>query len=468
MKKTILKFKDVDTQPAKMSADAPQCVRRAVGFVELKNLLPLFDNASLASNPRRAKKNRVVTDILNTLNNTPELFHYKSKGILISSSDVEPLDRGRFRIGFAHSTTDGILDGGHNMFAIGHFVLSGILSGRDLSKIRDWDELKAAWDEHADDIKSLQDDLDEIYVAVELLFPADPTSETKTAFELALFEISQARNNNAQVTDEAFQNHLGFYEPIKHALPEDLSRRVEWKPGEVEDESGAVISPKDIVALAWIPLNALNSRGLLPEDISVSPQNIYRNKGECSEKFGRLMRREDVTTPAGGKDGQTRRLIHKGIESALDTLGKIPGLVDMIYEEFPSAYNSGGYNFGRRKQVKMYKPEELKALKAAGKDHSGYTATRPTTPFFGRSSKKMVHKYPEAFIVPFVTSLSAFMEISNGKIRWKTSDVEAAVYEKLKKAAPLFDSMLEAHNWDPQALAKNQAVHRFAAQLMSM
>ena len=141
---------------------------------------------------------------------------------------------------------------------------------------------------------------------------------------------------------------------------------------------------------------------------------------------------------------------------------------DSIYEEFPSAYNAGGYNFGRRKQVKMYNPDEMKALKAAGKDHTGYTATKPATPFFGRSPKKMVHKYPEAFIMPFVTALHVFMEIKEGRIKWVDGDIKAIVLEKLKTAAPLYDSMLEAHNWDPQALAKNQSVHRFVAQLLKM
>ncbi len=35
---------------------------------------------------------------------------------------------------------------------------------------------------------------------------------------------------------------------------------------------------------AWIPLNALNEAGAMPKNISVSPQNTYRNKGECSLK----------------------------------------------------------------------------------------------------------------------------------------------------------------------------------------
>src|SRR6185503_14687733 len=117
----------------------------------------------------------------------------------------------------------------------------------------------------------------------------------------AAFDISQARNANTEVKPEAFQNKLGLYDVLKEALPAELSHRVEWKPGVVEEHDAKPISVRDIVALAWIPLNLANEHKLLPIDISVLPQNIYRNKGECSDKFGILMAHDDVTEPIGGQ-----------------------------------------------------------------------------------------------------------------------------------------------------------------------
>ena len=238
---------------------------------------------------------------------------------------------------------------------------------------------------------------------------------------------------------------------------------MEWKPGVVEKEDTKPISVRDIVALAWIPLNLANDNKLLPVDISVLPQNIYRNKGECSDKFNVLMNHDDVTQPIGGKAGQTRQLTHKAVESCLKIAADIPRLVDLIYEQFPQMYNRGGYRFGRRTVVKMYKPDEIKKLKAAGKDASAYTSMRPVTPYFQRMSRTLVYKYPEALILPFVTGLSALMKIENGLVVWASDDIDATVLEKLEKAAPLFDGQLDAYDWDPQRLAKSPSSHKQAA-----
>ena len=262
---------------------------------------------------------------------------------------------------------------------------------------------------------------------------------------------------------EAFQNKLGFYDILKEALPEELSRRVEWKPGVVEASDAKPISVRDIVALSWIPLNFANEHKLLPLDISVLPQNIYRNKGECSDKFNTLMMLESVTEPIGGKAGQARQLTHKTVESCLRISADIPRLFDLIYERFPRLYNNGGYRFGRRTVVKMYDPERIKELKAEGKDVSGYTAIRPVTPFFQRMSTDLIYKYPDALIIPFVTGLSSMMAVENGEVVWSVGDIDTTVLEKLEKAAPLFDGQLDAYDWDPQRLAKSPSSHKQAA-----
>ena len=330
---------------------------------------------------------------------------------------------------------------------------------KDLKRIRDWEQFDAAWKQHGDAVKALDTPFG-IEVAVELLFPTSKNEEVQEDFDQASFEISQARNANTEVKTEAFQNKLGFYDVLKAALPPELSVRVEWKPGLIDAEDGAPpISVRDVVALAWIPLNVANGAGLLPIDISVLPQNIYRNKGECSDKFNMLMQQDEVTEPIGGKAGQQRRLVHHGVESCLKLAGDIPRLMDLIYEHFPHAYNDGGFKIGKRNEVKMYNPEKVKELKAANKDITGYTATRPVTPFFRRTNAKMIHKYPEAFIIPFVTALSALMKVKGGRVVWAVDDIDATVLKKLAKAAPLFDGQLDAYNWDPQKLAKAPSSH---------
>ncbi len=468
MKSLTIRFNDVAVQPHKELGS--NSIKRAVGYLPENQLFGLFAVSALAPNPRRATRNSIVNGILASLtDDTPELFKFKSKGILLCSHSVSELERKRFRVNLGRDFVDGVLDGGHNLFAIGLHFLEPVMPEKEHRKIKRWPDLEKAWEMYSEEVEMLLDDFD-IEIPVELLYPTSSKDTDLIEFDQAVFDISQARNANAQVKEEAFQNKLGYYDELRDLLDPELAARVEWKSGEIEDpDAGPVISVRDIVALTWIPLNFASQNKLLPIEISVSPQNIYRNKGECSDKFGQLMSRDDVTEAVGGKAGQVRQLKHEAIASCLKVATDIPDIMDIIYEEFPTCYNSNGKNnFGRRKQVQMFDPEKIKLLKAQGKDISGYTATRPVTPFYRRHSAKMVHRYPEAFIIPFVTGLHSLMKVENGKVVWAVDDIRATVCEKLKKAAPLFDSMLDAYNWDPQSLAKSSAVHDFAAQLYGL
>jgi len=458
MSSFILKFSHVSVQP---SGDE-NSIRRAVGFVNIGQLLPILDSKALAPNPRSAKRNAIIEGILGTLNDTPELFRFKSKGLLISSHRVEELQRNRFRVVFEKEFVDGVLDGGHNLFAIGLFVLAQVVGDKEAKRIKTWEQLDQVWATHRKDIEGLEFDAEDL-VSVELLYPGSNSEADQEAFDRAAFDISQARNANTEVKTEAFQNKLGFYDVLKDALPKELSQRVEWKPGVVEQAEAKPIPVRDVVALAWIPLNLANDRRLLPIDISVLPQNIYRNKAECSEKFKTLMEHPEVTEPIGGQAGQARQLKNPTVESCLRIAGDLPRLYDLIYEKFPRFYNDGTHRFGRRNVVKMYNPERLKQLKSEDKDASGYTGIRPVTPFFQRTSNDMKWKYPDALIIPFVTGLSALMTVEDGQIVWATEDIDKRVVEQLEKAAPLFEGQLDAYDWDPQRLAKNPSSHKQAA-----
>lgn len=460
----ILKFKDVAVQPSHPD-DSP--VKRAVGFAGIDQALPLLDSGVLAPNPRAAKRNNVVKGILASLNEDPQLFRYKSKGLLISSHAVEPLERKRFRVDLSKPFVDGTLDGGHNLLAIGLHLLSAVMvddggaPSREWKRIADWEQFDAAWAEYKDQVEELvRSDAFPIDIAIELIFPSGNDADTMEAFDDAAFVISQARNTNTQVADEAFQNKLGFYEPLRANLPKELARRIEWKPGMVEDRDAKPIKVRDVIALAWIPLNVASEHKLLPLDISVSPQNIYRNKGECSEKFGELMRHDAVTEAKGGRAGAERVLINPAVESALQIAAELPRLMDDIYEAFPTLYNENGKrNFGRRKVVKMYAPDRIKELRKAGRSADDYTATKPQTPFFGESTPRMVHKYPEAFIYPILTALAALMKVEGGKVVWAVDNPRKSVMDKLAKIAPLYDGQLEAYQWDPQKIAKAASSH---------
>lgn len=458
----ILKFDDVAVQP---SNNTNHLIQRAVGFVSLKALLPILDSKSLAPNPRSAKRNSTIAGIIGSLQDTPDLFRYKSKGLLVSSHKVDVLERNRFRISFEKDFVDGVLDGGHNLFAIAVFLLSAVMDEKELNRIKNWEQLDSAWSEFSPLLDDIE--IENIQVAVELLFPASKSSEALSEFDQAVFDISQARNANTAVKTESFQNKLGLYDPLKNGLPAEISKRTEWKQGVIEAPQGKPISPRDIVALCWIPLNVASHAGLLPDTGKkpkwlVTPQTIYNNKGDCSARYNALMMEDDVTEPVGGKAGQVRMVKNEAVASCLEIACDLPRLVDLVYENFPRLYNAGGFRFGSRSVVKNYDPSKVKQLKAEKKDTTGYTSVKPVTPYFRRTSSAMKYKYPEGLIIPFITGLSALMEVKGGKVVWITDDIDSLVLEKLAKAAPLFDGQLDAYNWDPQRLAKSPSSHKQA------
>ncbi|HEV7880805.1 hypothetical protein [Bradyrhizobium sp.] len=145
--KIIIRFALVAEQPNSRDEDRLSHVsaensiagiKRYTGFVRGRDLYPLFDHASLEANPRAAKTGNVTDDILESLRKTPELFPLKSKGILLGTSTYEALQRNRFELKFDDPASEGILDGGHNMLAIGIHMLSEVLDDGELEKITLW------------------------------------------------------------------------------------------------------------------------------------------------------------------------------------------------------------------------------------------------------------------------------------------------------------------------------------------
>jgi len=203
----------------------------------------------------------------------------------------------------------------------------------------------------------------------------------------------------------------------------------------------------------WIPLNKANEAGLLPLDISVTPQNIYRNKGECSKQFDKLMLNEGVSAPIAG-EGPTHELHNDTVKSCFDVLAELPALYDQIYEDFPEAYNANNYRFGSSAIVKIYDPVK----RETAKDKTAYVATRPTTHFLNRP---VIYRYPDGLIMPLVYGLKGLLEVDEDRIVWAT---EPRMFLKryLKDIAGAYRLVLDMARFDPQKLAKNQASHEFA------
>lgn len=458
--KLIIRFALVAEQPSakdeeRLSPNADEDsiagIKRYTGFVRGRDLYPLFDHVSLEANPRAAKVGNVTTGIIESLSGTPELFPFKSKGILIGTSTYEALQRNRFELDFANPESEGILDGGHNMLAIGIHMLTAVASDREIARISLWEEMKDLWDERRDELEEVKDRFD-FLVPVELLVPSDPEDiHAVQKFEMSVLDICAARNNNAQLTQETKSNKLGFYTEIRERLDPAIASRVEWKSNEWESSEARPIKVRDLLALAWIPLNRANEADLLPLNISVTPQNIYRNKGECSKQFDKLMMHPAVSEP---RDGPAHELINGTVASCFDILADLPKLYDKIYADFPHAYNANGYRFGAHTIVKMYDPPR----RAAAKDKSVYVVAQPLTHFL---SQPVEYRYPDGLIMPLVYGLKGLMKIDDNSVVWSTDPFKFLdLY--FREIAGAYRLVLDMARFDPQKLSKNQASHEFA------
>jgi hypothetical protein len=427
--KLIIRFEQVSEQ-----SDGP--VRRIVGFVRAKNMLQLFDAADLEANPREAKSGAVTDDIIDSIRDTPDTFPFKTKGVLVGASNYASLERKRYELSFENTKIEGILDGGHNMLAIGtHVVAKAINDDRLLKKIKRWDDLKAAWSEHRAEIDTLRKAAGEeqkgpldFLVPVEILVPADIDDPAMVDhFNRSLLDICAARNNNVELTLETKANKKGYYEYLRKALPQSVANKVEWKTND-----GGEIKVRDLIALAWIPLSVIE----LPIDIKIPPQNTYRNKGELAKHFDTLMSHETVSKGADGD--YTQELHNAAVHSALILAGQLPALYDKIYREFPDAYNGDREGrFGGLAVVKMAKDMR----------------STPTTHFTGA---EVDYAYPDGLIMPLVYGLKALMTLdARGHVIWRQDPVKF-LDKHLDTIVRKYRVVLDAFRADPQKVGKNE------------
>lgn len=415
-------------------------VRRIVGFVKARNMLALFDAADLEANPRSAKAGPVTDAIIDSIVETPETFPFKTKGVLVGASNYEKLERNRYELRFENVRIEGILDGGHNMLAIGTQILR-LATGNAKLRLARWPDFKSSWEKNRDLVATLRASTVEdagngpldFLVPLEILVPSDlEDPSVMNDFTSSLLDICAARNNNVELKLETKANQKGFYEEFRKFLPPAISERVEWKTND-----GGDIKVRDLIALAWIPLSLVD----LPVDEegrqieAPVPQNIYRNKGECVKLFDRLMSSAAVSKQTGG---EYRHELHNSqVGSALEIAAQIPALYDRIYRMFPEAYNDGTGRFGGLTVVKQAKDMRSK----------------PTTHF---TEAAVNYSYPDGLIMPLVYGLKRLIEKTpDGKLGWCIPP-EEFLDEYLQSIVKKYRVIMDAFRADPQKIGKNE------------
>lgn len=434
----IVRFDHVDTRDI-------YDINSLHGTVPASSMIPLIDNADLTANPREAKLGKVTADIAESIKDSPELFHFKTKGLLVSCGSCTPLERKRFKLTLNDPDFEGILDGGHNLLSIACYILEIALEKTAFHTAmrgkRRWDEIKPVWDENRDKIDEIKTEMN-FLVPVEILYPKDGVQGLDN-FENSILEIAQARNNNAELTMETKANKKGLYDAIKKSLDPNVKDQVEWKTND-----GGRIRARDIIALALIPLSRIKEP--LPGLSDFRPVSLYRNKGACIANFDKLMTSDKVTTKL---KGDIRELNHKGVESALGLLKDIPRLVDLITKEMPDAYNAVSPGFGRITAVKLYDENKI------GTNPSKYLRKPPKTKYY---QSELIYDVPEGFVYPILWGLSELMEYKDGLVVWR-EDPFTFLDKNLVNIMKVFQGIISLSNFDPQSVAKVSASYELVS-----
>lgn len=407
-------------------------INKIVSSISPATLIRLVKNANNRINPRTATANPITKAIYETLDKSPELFWYKTKGILIATENCELLDRNRVRITFNKPSYEGIMDGGHNTFAIARFIVDKLFG----VTFKKWDECKAYWDEHYDEIVAKFHEVQHtpqfrFSIPVEIVYPCD-NEVAREEYYASIAEICSARNNNIQLRETAKGNQVGCYDYLKERLS---SHPIIWKTGET-----GRIRAEDVIAMANLPLYFLQENGLLPEGVKkFNRVNLYASKGQCVTFFNEVISHPSISVEEHGKYIITSPLI----KSALDMTEDLMKFFDLLYVNFPDMYNSHQGSFGRITAVKN--GVKSKAL-------------------FGTISESIDYTYPDGYIYPLlggVVGLMKYDEVTD-TLKWVVNPTS----EKFDlKSLPLVKYV----GWlkkdlDPQRNGKNQLMYMEAEE----
>lgn len=426
-------------------------ITKFVGLITAKSFISVIDNLNLDANPRSSKTGAVTDAIQDTIENQPDLFPFMTKGILLAASDYKVLEGNYIKIVPDDLKIEGILDGGHNTLAIGLYILKEALHHNNEAMptgSKKWDDFKRIWVAKRNPItKYLEDsqknniDVLDFLIPVELLVPRNIEDfDCLMSFKNNLLDICEARNNNAELQLSAKANQKGYFDELKRLMNEEdpaIEKRIEWKTND-----GGVIKVQDLIALAWIPLNLIDSVSSVVDGIQkpprVSPWNLYSGKQTCMKAFEKLMSSPDVTDESG--DGYKRTLLNEEVKSALKITVEIPKLYDYIYKEFPSCYNAAGGRFNAITAAKS-KNDKVKNKKE---------------PFSG---KKIETVTPDGFIAPLVYGLQALIvkQTVNGYpvFGWSQDPMDF-LRNNLRKIVASYFGVLGMCNYDPQKVGKAQ------------
>ena len=421
------------------------CIQKIVMPISPLSFINLMHHADSKVNPRKAKINPIVKAIEETLQFSPELYFFSSKGILLSSIYVDLLDRNRVRLSFSEEEMEGIMDGGHNAFALCRFIANVINDDNLIT----WDDciryyrnedtfasLKVGYESHIGQLK--------FSIPIEVIAPVDKDEASIEYFSNHILEICSARNANVSLNEATKSNKEGLYEDLKRCLKGSYRENIAWRSG----ESGT-IKCDDIVALACLPLIKLHECGYFDGNPNIGILNriaIYSQKSLCVKYYRNLMKDKSVSEQQLGKYDLTDNAIRSGFELVDD----IVRFFDKIYYHFPMVYNRNSGSFGRITGVVQKENE------------TGGYISKFTGPF-NTYPKRSIYNYAYGFFYPIICALTSLMEFENGKLKWRINPLTINFEdEKVINNFAFYIDMVKQVQYDPQKVGKSSLSYKVA------
>lgn len=427
-------------------------VNKIVGKIDARNIAKLISAVGLTANPRNSKVNKITRAIQETLETSPEMMEFKTKGLLVATSSCKPLERrNRFSLSFDHPAYEGLIDGGHNLLGIGIYMLEDLkkvypeikVTDEQISKIKIWDDFIALWNLVDTDLRDESVEGLNFYTPIEILYPTDLEYPK---FDETVFVISDARNNNVALTETTKYDHRRYYEILKESLDPEINQKIEWK----DNEFGNLIKSQDIIAMALIPFLAIQKEKALKGLPQINQVNLYSSKASCVKTLNKILEAE-----LDNNDGIVKNPL---LISAFKMLEDLPRLYDVIYREFPNAYNNISSAFGNISSVKIYDKNK--------KSGGSYLRKAPKTKFYENECK---YQYSDGFIVPIFASLHTMMSISNNKVGWAISNPDQFIKDHLTEFVENYiESTIKDNDYNPNVAGKSKGGYLQISQSIEM
>lgn len=465
---------------------------KLVGLLSADMLVHMMDEVSLKPNPRSPNVNRITRAIDETLAQEPELLQYKTKGILMAGN-LRERSGDVFNVDFQTPEYGGILDGGHNFFAVIRNILIESMKvqyptmrsedkrkRKASQKVKSWQDLVDLWQVEGAIAGSFVDealgpggavragaDLQRhlsFLMPVEVLSPADGVSAQEV--REMIHGISVARNNNVQLKDVAIAQHKGSYDYLKQILPEELNRMIQWKSG----ENQCPILPTKIVSLAILPIEKLEKSGVFAQIATavqatmsaegenaddfhlpaVNRKSIYTSTAACVSIYSQLVDAVSNLADNGADDDDLKGIV----VDSLAVVADLPRIWDALEERFE-------YLFGMVADVVGRRYEDLACNK------KGPTKKEQPTRFHSRQI--LPGRFPACtgFLAPmFVSMVGGFLRFDSDERAVVWSVDPNTIIRELDEPSHSFCAMMkdyvrlmESQSFDPSKFGKTQAVY---------